>query len=59
MATQVRSCPKCFQLMWLTHIQYELLDHETVRTKCPHCGSTVRFKLVSEGSNATGPKMGH
>jgi RNase P subunit RPR2 len=59
MATQVRSCPKCFQLMWLTHNQYEPVDHETVRAKCPHCGSAVRFKLVSEGANATGPKMGH
>ena len=38
---------------------YELLDEETVRAKCPHCGSAVRFKLISEGSNATGPKMGH
>lgn len=59
MATQVRSCPKCFQLMWLKPSEYEPLDEETVRAKCPHCGSTVRFKLVSEGDNATGPKMGH
>ena len=59
MATQVRSCPKCFQLMWLKASEYESLDEETVRGKCPHCGSTVRFKLVSEGVNATGPKMGH
>lgn len=59
MTTQVRSCPKCFQLMWLKENQYELLGEETIRAKCPHCGSTVRFKLVSEGANATGPKMGH
>jgi DNA-directed RNA polymerase subunit RPC12/RpoP len=45
--------------MWLKPDEYELLDEETVRAKCPHCGSTVRFKLVSEGENATGPKMGH
>jgi hypothetical protein len=45
--------------MWLKADQYEVLDVETVRSKCPHCGSIVRFKLVSEGSNATGPKMGH
>ena len=45
--------------MWLKPDEYELLDEETVRTKCPHCGSTVRFKLVSEGANAAGPKMGH
>lgn len=59
MATQVRSCPKCFQLMWLKHNEYEILDEETIRAKCPHCGSTVRFNLVSKGENATGPKMGH
>lgn len=59
MATQVRSCPKCFQLMWLKPHEYESIDEETVRAKCPHCGSTVRFNLVSEGANATGPKMGH
>jgi RNase P subunit RPR2 len=59
MATQVRSCPNCFQLMWLKADQYEVLDEETLRTRCPHCGATVRFKLVSQGSTATGPKMGH
>jgi RNase P subunit RPR2 len=59
MSTQVRSCPKCFQLMWLKPDEYELLDEATVRAKCPHCGSAARFKLVTEGSNATGPKMGH
>ncbi len=59
MATQVRSCPKCFQLMWLKPSDYESLDEETVRAKCPHCGSAVRFKLISEGENAAGPKMGH
>ncbi|WP_238590433.1 formate dehydrogenase accessory protein FdhE [Nitrospira moscoviensis] len=45
--------------MWLKTDQYEPLDEWTVRAKCPHCGSTVRFKLVTEGANATGPKMGH
>jgi DNA-directed RNA polymerase subunit M/transcription elongation factor TFIIS len=59
MATQVRSCPKCSQLMWLREDQYEVLDEETLRSKCPHCGSAVRFKLVTVGENATGPKMGH
>jgi hypothetical protein len=59
MSTQVRSCHKCFQLMWLTADQYELLDEGTIRGKCPHCGALVRFKLVTEGPNATGPKMGH
>jgi RNase P subunit RPR2 len=59
MSTQVRSCPKCFQLMWLKPSDYESLDEETVRAKCPHCGSVVRFKLISEGENAAGPKMGH
>jgi len=59
MATQVRSCPKCFQLMWLKQHEYEQIDEVTVRGKCPHCGTTVRFMLVSEGANAGGPKMGH
>lgn len=59
MATQVRSCPKCFQLMWLKQDEYEQLDEATIRVTCPHCGSAVRFKLVSEGANATGPKVGH
>lgn len=59
MSTQVRSCTKCFQLMWLKADQYELLDEETVRAKCPHCGATVRFPLVTTGPNALGPKMGH
>lgn len=59
MTTQVRSCPKCFQLMWLTGEQYELLDETTIRATCPHCRSVVRFALVSQGANAAGPKMGH
>lgn len=59
MATQVRSCPKCFQLMWLKQDEFELLDEQTMRARCPHCGLTVRFRLTSEGANATGPKMGH
>ncbi|TKB64912.1 MAG: hypothetical protein E8D47_09450 [Nitrospira sp.] len=59
MATQVRTCPKCAQLMWLKEDQYEQLDEETIRGKCPQCGSTVRFKLVSQGDTAAGPKMGH
>ena len=45
--------------MWLKPSDYESLDEETVRAKCPHCGSAVRFKLISEGENAAGPKMGH
>ena len=59
MATQVRTCPRCAQLMWLKEEQYERLDEEAIRGKCPQCGSTVRFKLVSQGENAAGPKMGH
>lgn len=59
MSTQVRSCPKCFQLMWLKQDQFEILDAVFVRTKCPHCGATVRFRQVQEGANANGPKMGH
>lgn len=59
MATQVRTCPKCFQLMWLKDEQFEPVNEETIRAKCPHCGATVRIKLVSAGANACGPKMGH
>lgn len=59
MSTQVRSCPKCFQLMWLKPEEYEFLDEVTIRSTCPHCRSTVRFKLVTQGENAAGPKMGH
>ena len=59
MTTQVRTCPKCAQLMWLKEDQYERLDEDTIRGKCPQCGETVRFKLVSQGENAAGPKMGH
>ena len=59
MTTQVRTCPKCAQLMWLKEDQYERLDEDTIRGKCPQCGSMVRFKLVSQGENASGPKMGH
>lgn len=59
MTTQVRTCPRCAQLMWLKEDQYEQLDEKTIRGKCPQCGSTVRFKLVSQGENSAGPKMGH
>ena len=59
MGTQVRSCPKCFQLMWLKEDNYQVIDAATVRTTCPHCGLTVRFELVTSGANAMGPKMGH
>ena len=59
MTTQVRTCPMCKQLMWLKEDQYEQLDEQTIRGKCPQCGATVRFKLVSQGENAAGPKMGH
>lgn len=59
MATQVRTCFKCRQLMWLKEEDIEYLDERTLRMKCPHCHETVRVDLVVEGSTATGPKMGH
>ena len=57
--TRTRTCPKCGQLIWMKDADIELLDENTIRTKCPHCGELVRFKLVTQGSNAAGPKMGH
>ena len=59
MATQVRTCPKCSLLMWVKAEEIEQQDENTIRLKCPHCREPVRFKLVSEGPNAAGPKMGH
>ncbi len=59
MATPVRTCPKCFKLMWLAPEQLEYLDENTVKASCPHCRATVRISLVSRGANATGPKLGH
>ncbi len=57
--TKVRTCPTCGKLIWLKDGDFEMVDENTLRTKCPHCQETVRFKLVTEGSNAAGPKMGH
>ena len=45
--------------MWVKDEDIEHPDENTIRLQCPHCRATVRFKLVSEGTNATGPKMGH
>lgn len=59
MATPVRTCPKCSQLMWLTQEQMTYLDENTVRVTCPNCHASVRLSLVSRGANAAGPKMGH
>lgn len=57
--TQVKSCPRCFQLMWIKDDQFEVLDENTVRARCPHCQELVRIKLTGLGANAAGPKMGH
>jgi hypothetical protein len=57
--TQVKSCPRCAQLMWLKEDQIEVLDEYTVRARCPHCRELVRIRLTAQGANATGPKMGH
>jgi endogenous inhibitor of DNA gyrase (YacG/DUF329 family) len=57
--TTVRTCPKCGKLIWLKEEEIERLDEDTIRMKCPHCQALVRFKLVMQGSNAAGPKMGH
>lgn len=56
---QVRTCPKCNLLMWLKDEEIEYLDEDTIRVRCPHCQQLSRFKLVTMGANAAGPKMGH
>jgi len=45
--------------MWIKDEDLEYPDENTMRVKCPHCHQTVTLKLISEGANATGPKMGH
>ena len=45
--------------MWIKDEDVEYLDDNTMRAKCPHCQQPVTMKLVVQGSNATGPKMGH
>lgn len=57
--TKVKSCPRCFKLMWLKDEDFEYVDENTVRATCPHCHELVRLKLVIEGDRAAGPKMGH
>lgn len=59
MATKVRACPRCSLLMWIKDEDVEYPDADTMRVKCPHCKQTVTVKLVIQGSNAAGPKMGH
>ncbi len=59
MSTKVRTCPKCFRLMWIRDEEIEYLDENAFRVKCPHCQESVRFTLVTEGSVSAGPKMGH
>ncbi len=59
MTTQVRTCPRCFKLMWVKEGDIQHPDDQTIQFKCPHCSELVRFKLVTGGDNAAGPKMGH
>ena len=59
MGTQVRACPKCFKLMWIKDDQIQYPDDNTMQYQCPHCSETVRFTLMTTGTNADGPKMGH
>jgi len=56
---QVKPCPRCQKLMWIKDEQITYPDENTLRVTCPHCQQTVSFKLVSQGANAAGPKMGH
>jgi phage FluMu protein Com len=59
MSKLVKTCPFCGLLMWPKAEDIEYLDDSTIRVKCPHCQQVTRFSLVTEGSNASGPKMGH
>jgi hypothetical protein len=45
--------------MWIKDQDIHYPDEYTMQVKCPHCQATVTLKLVVEGSNAAGPKMGH
>jgi hypothetical protein len=45
--------------MWIKEDQFEILDEDTFRARCPQCGAASRFKLITEGANSYGPKMGH
>ena len=55
----VKTCPFCGLLMWPKEQDIEYPDEHTMRVKCPHCQQTVRLSLVTQGSTASGPKMGH
>ncbi len=55
----VKACPRCGNLMWIKEGGVEQVDDDTVKTVCPHCKQTIRFKLTAVGANALGPKMGH
>ncbi len=55
----VKTCPRCGLLMWVSDEAVEHPDPDTVRVTCPHCRATSSFKLVTQGENAAGPKMGH
>jgi phage FluMu protein Com len=45
--------------MWIKDEQVEYVDENSIRVKCPHCQHVSTFKLITQGSNAAGPKMGH
>jgi hypothetical protein len=55
----VKTCAYCGLLMWPKDDDIEYLDDNTIRVRCSHCQQTSRFSLVTQGSNASGPKMGH
>ena len=55
----VKTCPRCSLLMWVKDEALEYPDPNSVRVTCPHCHQISTFKLVTQGENAAGPKMGH
>ena len=55
----VRKCPKCGLLFWIKEEAIEYPDENTMKVICNHCQQTLRIPLVTQGSNAGAPKMGH
>ena len=53
------TCPRVRTDVVETKDQYERLAEKQSVESVLNADRTVRFKLVSQGENAAGPKMGH